>query len=388
MKANPWKIVAPVASAIALFYLLCLVYFSPVLGGKQLVQGDIRNFRGMVQEIVEHRELNDNDPLWTGSMFSGMPAYQISVIWSSNKLSLVDDLFHGFLPRPASFLFLYLLGMYILLCCLRVDPWLGIVGAVAFGFSSYFFVILEAGHNSKANAIGYMPMVLGAVYELYRGRKLLGAALLALFLGLQVTQNHVQITYYLGFVLVLFVLAEALRTLREKQLPDFLKRSGLGAVAVVLAVLCNLGLLWTTSEYGAYTTRGASELTIEPDGSPASSNRTSGLDRDYVTGWSYGKQESFSLLVPNVKGGASGSMITKREDFDQFKDDREFAQALQKEYQSGSYVKSYWGDQSFTSGPVYLGAIVVLLMLLALAQVEGAARWWVLGAVPFIGLML
>ena len=380
------KLLATMA-AISVFYLLSLVYFSPVLGGKQLVQGDIRNFRGMAQEIVEHRELTDTDPLWTGSMFNGMPAYQISVIWSANKLAWADDLFHGFLPRPASFLFLYLLGMYILLCCLRIDPWLAIVGAVAFGFSSYFFVILEAGHNSKANAIGYMPMVLGAVYELYRGRKWLGAALLALFLGLQITQNHVQITYYLGFVLVLFVLAEALRAAREGAFKDLVARSGLGAMAVVLALVCNMGLLWTTSQYGAYTTRGKSELTVHPDGTSASDVQTTGLDRDYVTAWSYGKQESFSLLIPNAKGGASGSMITAREDFNAFNDDREFRTALENEYRSG-YVNSYWGDQSFTSGPVYIGAIVVLLMLLGLARVHGKGLWWILGSVPFVAIML
>ncbi len=227
MKAIQWKSLLPVIAALALFYALSLAYFSPVLEGKQLVQGDKRNWQGMAQEIQEHRDAFGEEPLWTGSMFSGMPAYQISLAWPDTALSFIDDALHGFLPRPASFLFLYLLGMYVLMRCLRVDPWLSIVGAVAFGFSSYFFAILEAGHNSKANAIGYMPMVLGAVYMLFRGRMLLGAALLALFLALEVAMNHVQITYYLGFVIVLFVLAEAVRVLREKELPSFLKRSGL-----------------------------------------------------------------------------------------------------------------------------------------------------------------
>ncbi|MFN3876544.1 MAG: hypothetical protein ACK4L7_11610, partial [Flavobacteriales bacterium] len=308
------KKLLPLMAAIAVFYALSIIYFSPALEGKRLVQGDLKNWQGMAQEIMEHRALTGEDPLWTGSMFSGMPAYQITVLWPQNLLRFADAAFHGFLPRPMSFLFLYLLGMYILLRCLRVDAWLSIVGAIAFGFSSYFFVILEAGHNSKANAIGYAPMVLGAVHVLLRGNRLLGAALLALFLGLEVMMNHVQITYYLGFVLVLFAAAEAARAIRARQLADLAVRGALGFGALSLALACNLGLLWTTYEYGGFTTRGRGELTIQPDGSPAAANQTSGLDRDYITAWSYGKQESLSLLVPNVKGGASGSIIQSQDD--------------------------------------------------------------------------
>ncbi len=381
------KKLLPVLAALAVFYALSLIYFSPALEGKRLVQGDLKNWQGMAQEIIEHREATGADPLWTGSMFSGMPAYQITVLWPQNLLRFADDAFHGFLPRPMSFLFLYLLGMYILLRCLRVDPWLSIVGAIAFGFSSYFFVILEAGHNSKANAIGYAPMVLGALHVLLRGNRLLGAALLALFLGLEVMMNHVQITYYLGFVLALYAAAEAVRALREKQLVDLLKRGALGIGAVVLALACNLGMLRTTAEYGAYTTRGKSELTIQPDGSPAAANQTSGLDRDYVTGWSYGKQESFSLLVPNAKGGASASMIQSQEDFRNLKPPA-FRNAVMKEYQDGSYINAYWGDQSFTSGPVYVGAIALLLLLLMAVNREGRESWWMLaGAMLMLALI-
>lgn len=371
------KKLLPVVAALAVFYALSILYFSPALEGKRLIQGDLKNWQGMAQEIAEHRELTGEDPLWTGSMFSGMPAYQITVLWPQNLLRFADAAFHGFLPRPMSFLFLYLVGMYILLRCLRVDPWLSIVGAIAFGFSSYFFVILEAGHNSKANAIGYAPMVLGALHVLLRGNRLLGAALLALFLGLEVMMNHVQVTYYLGFVLVLYTAAEAVRALRERQVGELVKRGALGIGAVALALACNLGMLWTTYEYGAYTTRGRSELTIQPDGSPAA-RQSSGLDREYVTAWSYGKQESFSLLVPNAKGGASASMIQSQEDFRKLQPPA-FRNAVMKEYQNGSYINAYWGDQSFTSGPVYVGAIAILLMLLMAASREGRESWWMLG---------
>jgi hypothetical protein len=387
MKHINWRSLIPVLVALALFYALSLLYFSPVLEGRRLVQGDLKNWQGMAQEIIEHRDATGEDPLWTGSMFSGMPAYQITVLWTGNFLRFADDAFHGFLPRPASFLFLYLLGMYILMRCMRVDPWLAIVGAVAFGFSSYFFVILEAGHNSKANAIGYMPMVLGATILLFRDKAWWGGALLALFLGLEIAMNHVQVTYYMGIVLLLFALAEAVGFVRDGRVGELVQRAGIGVVAVLLALLCNFGSLWSTWEYGKYTTRGRSELTILPDGSAATSIRTDGLDRDYVTAWSYGKQESFTLLVPNTKGGASGSIIRSQEDLQAIKDPG-FRSAVLKEYQSGGYINSYWGDQRFTSGPVYIGALVVLLMLLALARAEGPARWWVLGAVPLIAVLM
>ena len=379
MKAIPWKNLLPVFAALALFYVLTLTYFSPVLEGKRLVQGDIRNWQGMAREVDEHRDRTGEEALWTGSMFSGMPAYQISVKWTANLLHEAHRLFTGFLPRPASFLFLYLLGMYILLRILRIDPWLSLVGAVAFGFSSYFFIILEAGHTSKANAIGYMPMVLGGAWMLYRGRMMLGAALFALFLGMEVTMNHVQVTYYLGMLLLLFVLAEGVRAVRDRQLVGFMQRSALGLVAVGLALSCNLGLLWSTWEYGKFTTRGASELTIKSDGSPADDVRTGGLDRDYVTDWSYGLQETLTLLVPDAKGGATG-MIGSDGDV--------LAKADPRFRQNVAQMNRYWGDQRFTSGPVYLGAIVVLLMLLALAQARGPELYWMLGAIPFVAVML
>jgi hypothetical protein len=387
MNPIPWKKWLPAGAALVAFFILSLGWFSPVLEGKQLKQHDILQYKGMAQEMVEHREaFNGDEPLWTGSMFSGMPAYQIGVVWPTNALGWLDQAFTGFLPRPASFVFLYLLGMFILLRCLRVEPWLALVGAVAYGFSSYFIIIIGAGHNSKAMAVGYLPMVLGGLYMLLRGRKWPGAALFALFLAMEVHANHVQITYYLAMVLVLFGLAEAVRAFREKRLGDFAGRGALAVAGAALAVLCNLGLLWSTWEYGQYTTRGKSDLTLAAPGQLDGKGRTDGLDRDYVTHWSYGKEESLSLLVPDIKGGASGSIIQSREDLDRITDPG-FRKAVLDKYQQGGYVNSYWGDQDFTSGPVYAGVVVVLLALLLLVGAEARARWWMLAAVPLMVLL-
>jgi hypothetical protein len=379
MNRIPWKSLLPAFAAIALFYTLSLVYFSPMLEGKRLAMGDIKQWQGMAREVEEHRERTGEEALWTGSMFSGMPAYQISVKWASNLLQGAHQLFSGFLPRPASFLFLYLVGMYVLLRILKIDPWLSLVGAIAFAFSTYFLILLPTGHTSKANAIGYMPLVLGGVWLLYRGRMLLGAALLALFLGLEITMNHVQVTYYLAMLLVLFALAELVRAVREKQVGDFAKRSGLGLLAVIFALLCNIGSLWSTWEYGRFSTRGASELTIRSDGSSAADIRTTGLDRDYVTDYSFSVQETFNMLVPDAKGGHSSAIGTDPEVIG--KSDPRFRQNV-------SQMSRYWGDQRFVAGPMYVGAIALLFMVLMLAQAEGRARWWVIAAVPVLVLLL
>ncbi|MBS1568350.1 MAG: hypothetical protein JST45_02800 [Bacteroidetes bacterium] len=387
MKPTNWKKVLPIAVAVGAFFVLALGYFSPILEGKQLVQSDIIHYTGAAQEMQEHRAaFNGEEPLWTGSMFSGMPGYQIGVVWPENALSWLDKVFTGFLPRPASFVFLYLAGMFILLLCMRTKPWLALIGAVAYAFSSYFLIIILAGHTSKAVAIGYMPMVLGGLYVLLHGRKLLGMALFALFLALEVHANHVQVAYYMGMLLVLYLLAEAWRAVREKHVADFAGRGALALMGAALAVLCNLGLLWSTWEYGQYTTRGKSELTINAQGGANHENKTGGLDRDYVTHWSYGKEESLSLLVPDIKGGASGSMLQTREDLDKITDPAFRKEVLDK-YQAGGYVNNYWGDQDFTSGPVYIGIIVVFLMLLLLVQAEAKARWWMLAGLPLVILM-
>ena len=348
------------------FLALTALFFSPALKGYVLKAGDTTHFQGMSKEIKDYRAMYGDEPLWTDAMFGGMPAYQISVEYPGNVLQYIDKVIHLGLPNPLSFLFLYLLGFYILLLTLRVNPWLAAVGAVAFALSSYYLIILVAGHNTKAHAIGYLPPLLAGILLTYRGKMWLGGSLTALFAALELEANHVQITYYFAMVAALVVIAQFVRLLKRQELSAFFKSSAVILLAAFLAVLCNANNLWNTYKYTPYTTRGKSQLTITPNGDSNAGNVTNGLNRDYVTQWSYGLGESWSLLIPNAKGGASDAIGR-----DPALLDKAPAQVRQQLAQSNKY----WGDQPFTSGPVYVGAAVLLLFLLGCFYVKGPLKW-------------
>jgi hypothetical protein len=359
------KKILPHAIVVILFVAISALYFYPAFSGYTLKQNDISMFMGMSKEIVEFRKEFEQEPLWTNSMFGGMPAYQISVFYPAEALKFIDKLFTLFLPKPANYLFLYLFGFYFLMITLRAKPPLAAVAAIAFAFSTYFLIILEAGHNSKAHAIGYMAPVLAGIIMTYRGKLLLGSAITALFLALQIDANHVQITYYFGILVLILILARLVQSIRENRLPEFVKASSLLLAAAIVAVLCSADMLLNTYEYGKYTIRGKTDLTISPDGTGNESNTTKGLDRDYVTQWSYGKDETLTLLIPNAKGGASGLIGLENSNV------KGVPRNVQ---QSIAQSNAYWGDQPFTSGPVYVGAVVVLLFLLGAFFVEGPLK--------------
>lgn len=386
-----WKKIVPHLSAIVIFIVLCIFYFSPVMEGKQLAQGDISHFKGMSKEIMDHRSMYDEEPLWTNSMFGGMPATQISVLYGANFIQYIHKTLMLNLPHPVNYVFLYMLGFYILLMCMRVNPWLAIVGSIGFAFSSYFFIILEAGHNSKAVAIAYMAPVLGAMLLTYRGKWKLGGALMALFLALELNANHVQVTYYLFMILGAVGIVELIKAIREKELARFGKLTGVLVVAGMLAVGANIANLWSTYEYGKITTRGASDITVLPEG--VQDKNAEGLDAGYITAWSYGTGESFSLLIPNTKGGASG-FIGYDEDFVNNTDPQlqQFVMDQARLYGStggraGVQFSQYFGDQSFTSGPVYVGAVLIMLFVLGMFFLEGNFRWAML-AVAILSIVL
>lgn len=379
MKNLTFKKILPYLVAIALFIVIALVYFSPVLEGKKIRQSDIVNWKGMSKEVYDYRDKTGEEALWTNSMFGGMPAYQISVIYKGVLVKYVDKILKLGLPHPIDKVFLYFLGFFILLLILRVNPWLAVLGSIAFAFSSYFFIILEAGHNSKAHAIAFMAPVLGGIILTYRKRYLWGGALTALFLSLELYTNHLQITYYLLIIIVIFGIAQLIESLQKNEIPAFIKSTLVLIVAAILAVGVNISNLWATYEYGKYTIRGKSELTTEKE------NRTSGLDIDYATAWSYGIPESLTFLIPDFMGGASHVELSENS---------ESYKALRKNnvpaQQAKQYIRSmpvYWGDQPFTSGPVYVGAIMVFLFVLGIIVVKGKLKWWLIAA-TVLSLML
>ena len=394
MKFN-YKNYLPHGIAIVIFAIITLIYFKPLLSGKELKQDDIARHKGMSKEIVDYRNNHNAEPLWTNSMFGGMPAYQISTKYPGNWIGKLDNLFKLYIPLPAGYLFLYCLGFFILLLCLDVNPWLALIGGIAYGLSSYFLIILEAGHNSKANALGYLPALLGGVILLFRGKPWLGLSVTALFTAMELNANHVQISYY-GYILIAFVIAGFFFShLKQKQVGTFFKSLALFLIATIIGLLPNYASLATTNEYGKYSTRGKSELTINAkakmnDKTPLSldgkttiaaennlideavkkkheTNTTSGLDEDYATQWSYGIGETFTFLIPDFKGGASSTI--KSTDGDALK-------KVNPDYREQvANSSSYYGDQPFTSGPVYIGAIIIFLALLGMFIVKNTIKW-------------
>jgi hypothetical protein len=372
MKNFNFKQLIPYLSAVVIFVVITMMYFSPLLEGKKIKQSDITQFKGVSKEIVDFREKTGQEPLWTNSLFGGMPAYQISVLYKGNLLQHLDKLMQGFLPYPAGLVFLYMAGFLILLLVLKVDKWLAIAGAIAFAFSSYLFIIIEVGHNSKAHAIGYIAPVLAGIILTYRGKYLLGGIVAAIFLSLELLTNHLQITYYMMMTVAVFLVSELIFSITEKRLPGFAKASGVMLIAATFAIATNITTLWATYEYGKVTTRGKTELTTEKD------NRTTGLDKDYATGWSYGIPETFTLLIPNFNGGSSSGPVSKSSNT--YKAllanniDANQADKLTKN------LPLYWGSQPGVAGPVYVGAILIFFFFFALFVVDKKYKWWLLSA--------
>ena len=361
-----FKKFSPHLIVILFFVAISFTYFSPVLQGKLLNMADITHHKGMSKEVTDFREATGGEALWTNSMFSGMPAYQISTRSNGNLIQYVAKTISLGIPRPANLLFLYLLGFYLLLLSLKVDYRLSAAGAIAFAFSSYFFIIIMAGHMTKALAIAYLPMVVAAVLYTYRGRMLLGGVLTALTVALELYANHLQITYYLVLMLILIGLVQFIKDFKANNLMDFSKRSGVLILAALLASATAVTRLSTTMEYGTESTRGKSELTNNLD------NKTSGLDKDYATSWSYGIAETFTLLIPNFYGGASQGKLTT---------DSETYQAIKRAPNAKQLIKQlplYWGTQPFTSGPTYAGSIVMFLFIFGLIFVKSEMRVWIL----------
>lgn len=355
----------PYVIAIVLFYLVTVIYFLPLIQGKRINQSDIIHYKGASKEIADYRLETGNEALWTNSMFGGMPAFQISVGYQPTILTYLQRILKAELAGPSGAVFLYFIGFFILLLVLRINPWLAIIGAFAYGFSSYFFIIIEAGHNTKALAIAYMAPVIAGIVLAYRGKWLWGFIITSIFLGLEIKANHYQITYYLLIVVIIYGIFELVDAFRNKAYVQFFKSTSVLLLASIIAVLLNLPGLWSTYEYSKQTIRGKSELSKE------SEKVSSGLDKAYVTQWSYGIQETLSLIIPNAKGGA-----TRR-----ISDNKQALQKVENQWKRNvGNQNHYWGNQPFTSGPVYVGSIIFFLFIFGLFVVKGKYKWILLSA--------
>jgi hypothetical protein len=359
---------------LVFFVITALTYFNPVLQGKVIDQSDIRQYTGMAKEQNDFRKKTGEEPYWTNGAFGGMPTYQLGAYYPHDYVKETDRLIR-FLPRPADYLFLYFLGFYILLCCLKVDYKLAAIGALAFGFSTYLIIILGVGHNAKAHAIGYLPMLLGGIVLVFRKKYLWGFVLTAVAMALEIGANHYQMTYYFMLLVLILGIAYLVDAFRKKRLKHYFTSIGILILAVILGIAANATSLMATKEYADWSTRGKSELTINYDRSPK--ENTNGLSKEYITQWSYGITESLNLFVPRLFGGGSQESMGE--------DSKTFAYVIDKDIPRSTALKyfeilpMYWGDQPGTSGPAYIGAIIFFLFILGLILVKGRAKWWLLG---------
>ena len=354
------KNILSIVAAIIAFAVITLIYFNPILQGKRIKQHDIEMHLGMSQEITDFRETTGEQTLWTNAPFGGMPAWNISVVPKGNLTNpIYKGLSLGF-PHPIGSVFICMLGFFVLLLILDCGFWISFIGAIAYGFTSYLFIVIGAGHNAKAMAMAYMAPVIAGVLLAYKGKYLWGWLLTAFALAFEVRTNHLQITYYLALIIVILVIAELISDIKNKKLGHFFKASIGLVVAAIIGVLTCSTALYGNYEFGKETTRGKPVLTRNED------NQTQGLDRDYITQWSYGKGETWSLLIPNAKGGASAYIGKQNPALE--KADSRFKESI-------AQSNAYWGDQPGTSGPVYVGAIVVFLFVLGALTVKGNLKW-------------
>ncbi|EPR73648.1 hypothetical protein ADIWIN_1285 [Winogradskyella psychrotolerans RS-3] len=356
------------------FVALSLAYFSPVLQGKKINQSDIMHYIGMAEQQKEFAKTTGEETYWTNSAFGGMPTYQLGAKYPHNYIKKLD-LTLRFLPRPADYLFLYFIGFYILLLSLKVDFKLAALGALAFGFSTYLIIILGVGHNSKAHAIAYMPLVLAGIVLTFRKKYILGFFLTTIALGLEIVTNHFQMTYYLLLLVLVLGLAYLVDAYKKQQLPHFFKSVGLLSVAAFLAVGLNATNIMATQEYVKESTRGKSDLTINVDGSPK--EVTSGLSREYITEYSYGILESFNLFIPKFMGGGNSEDVGK--DSETYKAYINLGASPIDALDGARNAPMYWGDQTIVEAPAYVGAVIIFLFVLGLFLVKGRLKWWLVG---------
>jgi hypothetical protein len=351
----------PHALVILGFILVSLIYFYPVLQGKQIFQSDIAQYTGMAKEQNDFRAAEHAEPYWTNSAFGGMPTYQLGANYPNDFVGKLDDVLR-FLPRPADYLFLYFLGFYGLLLVLKTDPLKAFIGALAFGFSTYLIIILGVGHNAKAHAIAYMPLVIAGFILVFQKKYIWGGLLTMFAVALEVNANHFQMTYYLLIFLLILSAYFAFNFIKEKEFKSLLTAIGVLAVAGIFAIGANATNLLATSEYAKFSTRSNSELTFNPDGSKKTNENA--LSREYITEYSYGIAESFNLIAPRLFGGSNHENVGTDSRMYSFMIEQGVPSEQAQDFVSG--MPTYWGDQPIVAAPAYIGVVVFFLAVLAL----------------------
>ena len=355
------------------FAVVSLIFYSPLLDGKRLFQSDINQYEGMSREITENRDAFSDEIYWIDNAFGGMPTFQLGAKFAYDVLAPIHMLFR-FIPRPAHTLFLYLLTMYILLMVLKI-PWrIAVLGSIAFAFSTYLLIILQVGHNTKALAISYIPLVIAGLLLLKQHKLLPGFLVSLVAISLQIRANHYQMTYYMLILLGIYFIVYLVDSYRKKDVKDFITYMSLFFLAGILALGLNAPNILSTYDYSKYSTRSQSELKLNPDGTEK--EISTGLDYDYITQYSYGIFESLNLVAPRVQGGASSEDVGEDSDLFEFLIDNNVPKP-----QAQSFIKSvptYWGSQPILEAPAYIGASIAFLFVLSLFVVKGPFKWWLL----------
>ena len=367
---------------VTVFALVSLAYFHPVLSGKQLDQVDIEQFKGMAKQVKDFTEQNNRQTYWMDNVFCGMPTYQVTGNYPNDFIQHIDRLIR-FLPRPADYLFLYFIGFFVLLSVLKINWKLALIGSLAFGFSTYLLIILGEGHNSKAHAIGYIPLVIAGVWLIFHQKYFWGFLLTSIFATLEIYANHLQMSYYLGFAILLFCMVWGYFQIKDKHYSSLVKCFCFLILSGLIAIGTNANRLLPTKEYSHHSTRGKSSLNITPEGRKKASTK-SGLSKNYITQYSYGVLESFNLAIPRFMGGGSRDRLDTDSNTYHFLAPRIGAR------QARNFINKtppYWGDQPFVAAPAYLGIILVFCFVLGLFLQKSTLHYWGLIAIVFALLL-
>ncbi len=386
MKKFQWKSLLPHAIAVTIFVVVSVIYCKPALEGKVLMQTDVLHWKGMAQDLVQYKEKTGHFPLWNNNLFGGMPAFQIAME-SSNPASVgfLHTIFMLGLPKPIGFFFLLCISFYFLSQVVGSNYWLGIMGGIAYAYATYSPVVIIAGHETKLLAMGYLPAVMGALWLIYQRKYLWGLALTALFSGLLIGMNHLQVTYYFLFLAGFMSIAFAIQWIKEKDLKHLFIAFALAILGGVIGAGSNLVGLATTSDFSKATMRGGSSL----DTSAIKSNKsqkTTGLNTQYAFYYgSYGPSETFSFLVPGIYGGSSGGELTSESNFGKLALEKGIPEEQVSQFTAS--ISTYWGPQPMTSGPVYFGAVICFLFIFGMVYLKTWHRWWIL-AVCILSILL